>query len=194
MRRQFIIFICIIAIYCAGCAAPGTYLKNRANDFADCFKADVGVGGGVDMQVKATEYIATGVGAAYTYKIGFRGRYTGKWTDGHIGFPVGTIVAIGIGWPIYITDWAELNNLPKGISATGNFSIIFINMESERHIPIINRFDFEVGGTALFVSAKAGFSLGQFLDFILGITGIDIAQDDKKIGTSETKEKQAPNK
>jgi hypothetical protein len=45
------------------------------------------------------------------------------------------------------------------------------------HRDWLHDFDFEAGGMAL-LGITIGFSLGEFLDFLLGWFGLDIADDD----------------
>jgi hypothetical protein len=45
----------------------------------------------------------------------------------------------------------------------------------------VHAFDIEVGVFALILGARAGFSPGELLDFILGWVGIDIAEDDREL-------------
>ncbi len=44
---------------------------------------------------------------------------------------------------------------------------------------LLDSFTVEVGGTALVLSLRLGFSPGQFADFVVGLFGLDIAGDDK---------------
>ena len=49
----------------------------------------------------------------------------------------------------------------------------------------VHLFDIEVGAFALIVGARAGFSPGEFLDFLLGWFGADIAKDDRRWTSEE---------
>lgn len=64
-------------------------------------------------------------------------------------------------------------------------SILLLNMcpfhdcpEAGPRPKTIDAFDLSLGATVLPVSVRAGFSPGQFLDFLLGWFGLDIASDD----------------
>ncbi|MCZ6689908.1 MAG: hypothetical protein O7H41_09920 [Planctomycetota bacterium] len=59
--------------------------------------------------------------------------------------------------------------------------------EEERRARV-HDFDIEVAVYAGFVYARAGFSPGEFADFILGWFGVDLAHDDRPIGTPGTEE------
>ena len=49
----------------------------------------------------------------------------------------------------------------------------------------IHLFDIEVRVHALIMSARAGFSPGEFVDFLLGWFGVDIAGDDRGLEPEE---------
>ena len=49
----------------------------------------------------------------------------------------------------------------------------------------LHAFDIEVGATVLIIGARAGFSPGEFLDFLLGWFGVDIAGDDHRLEPRE---------
>jgi len=156
-------------------------MKNRGSDFADCFKGDVGLGLGVDAQIMATDYIGTGVGASSVYKTGFKGRYNGSWEDYHVGF--GIVDYGDFGWDI---QPAETENQPPAKTKIRSFCGINPSWSDEPKLafpkkPFLDKFDIEAGGTWLVAGFRVGFSPGQLLDFIIGWTGIDIADDDKKL-------------
>jgi hypothetical protein len=49
----------------------------------------------------------------------------------------------------------------------------------QRHAErLADAFEVDVGGTFFPISARAGFSFGQFLDFLLGLLTVDLAGDD----------------
>jgi len=65
----------VLAMLCTGCAQLGSYLKDRGNDFVDCFSAGVGIGLPGAVEVRATDWLAAGAGYAESYKpLAFRGR------------------------------------------------------------------------------------------------------------------------
>ena len=49
----------------------------------------------------------------------------------------------------------------------------------------VHTFDLEVGAFALILGARVGFSPGEFVDFLLGWFGVDIAGDDREMGPEE---------
>jgi hypothetical protein len=84
-----IAFIC--ALILSGCASEDKFMLDRWADFADIFKADVGVGIGAGAQLRATELLSLGAGGGVMWKTGFKGRYSGSWKDIEIGWPVANI-------------------------------------------------------------------------------------------------------
>jgi len=93
----------LLAVLCGGCGHPGAYLRDRATDLADCLTLEGGIGLGLDIEVHATDWLATGVGAAGSVKWGFAGRYPVGFepdrarverngADCHIGFPVAPVL------------------------------------------------------------------------------------------------------
>jgi len=188
MKKLCVMCFVLCVLVGSGC----TYAKDRANDFVDCFKGDVGYGFGLDAQVMVTELISGGVGASEIKKIGFKGRYIGTWWDLHMGVPIMPFFSFLIFGPA--TDFVSIGsgkggtvNDDKGIPNTEIVSFLFINPAFFTYYdppiintPLINKFDIEVGGTTVVVGARVGFSPGQFLDFIIGWTGIDIGKDDTK--------------
>ena len=73
----------------SGCAQFGAYMKDRGNDFADCFKFDVGlIGAGFEAHARVTDAFVTGVGIGGAFKLGFKGRSLSEpWFDEHVGLP-----------------------------------------------------------------------------------------------------------
>jgi len=96
MRKMWLV-LSGLAILAVGCSRPGTYWQNRALDFADCFRTEVGTGYGLDVQVGATDWLAAGVGASSSRMVGFVGRHPvgpehGNNRNGHLGFPVSNVL------------------------------------------------------------------------------------------------------
>jgi len=186
--KKILLLACLFLL--VGCASPfGTYVKDRGNDFADCFKGDIGVGFGVDAQVMATDYIGTGAGLAVAAnKIGFRGRHVGDWSDFHGGIGIVDYGAFGSSMHPF-----ESKNPPpfssQVRSVCGVNTVPFDSSMQDPEKPFLNTFDIEAGGMALFVGSRVGFSPGQLIDFIIGWTGIDIAWDDTESTKKESDKK-----
>jgi hypothetical protein len=205
MNRNFPAIVCgaLVLLCVSGCASLGTYFENRGLDFVDCFKADVGIGGGIEVHILCTDAISTGAGMAFCWKAGFKGRNFGIWSDMYCGIPFilsGWILEQDIIYPYTSNIVAGVDNFifyKRAIEgAYETKSVIFINCfkdNSPNHglssgnssadtLPfndMIKAFDFEAGFTCVFVGANVGFSGGQFADFLLGWFGADIAGDNK---------------
>jgi len=199
-----------LATLCVGCGHPSAYLTDRAYDLADCVTAEVGTGLGVDVAVRVTDWLVTGVGASRSEKHGFAGRYPvgpkhSNNVDAHIGFPLSTVTfPFRVGTDdegrrlacliaLLLPDQELRHGGPDGHDEEGRHrlyrqsaSILAINLaalgEKDRGrgpgTTLVDAFDVEVGATLVAVSWRVGFSFGQFADFALGWTTLDIAGDD----------------
>ncbi len=202
MRKRTLLFIISAVICCSGCAPFSVYIKDRGLDFIDCFRADIGVGIGVDVHVKVADLISLGFGVSGLDKVGMKGRHVGRWKDVHASLLI--IGFVNVGRPVdekYIDVKRYLNGEIieyKRTHIVGGYQTIsymginsgplilpgFFSHESPPAEPLdpfedmVNAFDVEVGATAGVVGVRLGFSFGQFLDFITGWFGADIAKDD----------------
>jgi hypothetical protein len=205
-------------------------MKDRGNDFLDCFKLEVGWGLPADAEVHVTDYISTGAGLAVGMKWGFDGRElvgfasTMRSLDVHVGLPFTPFAwwlfpSLTKHWDkdgsirfwytdLYLVDsvlirpdYAGMEGVPRGLCwiccRKSHKSLLLFNLTpfkryADREVylsggkegtrrktrrPIIDAFDIEVGAS-LGLSARVGFSPGQFLDFLLGWFGPDIGDDD----------------
>jgi len=201
-------------VLCTGCAGPGRYWRDRGNDLLDCFTLEAGIGFGADVELHATDLIATGAGLGVSFK---RGLPAGEPGSAHVGLPFLPILSVlhdrqdrrlcgGQDSPhdemllgglpeflqFLITDRsvrdADLGSMLRGgDSGRPTASILFLNVlpfapkkEWERPSSLANIFDVDVGATLMPLSARVGFSPGQFADFVLGFFGLDVARDDRR--------------
>jgi len=186
--------VVVLAVVGVGCRSVGRYFEDRARDFGDCFIAEFGYGLGLDVHVMLTDAISTGVGMGYARVVGVRHGVFYNAYNFHAGIPA---------WPFlllfdsesrkepWITDQAQTGIsddpivVPPGYAAR---SVLFANISLYERKPwragyrneMMAAFDVEVGAVLGFVAFRAGFSLGQFVDFLLGWFGLDIAGDDKR--------------
>ncbi len=206
MRHQW----CLIALLAllawllvaaTGCnTVVGNYLGNRASDFGDCFRAEARVLSlGVD--VKAAGIARTGL---YT---DFRGaRAALGWNYGQFvacrggGAPPAPSRHYVIGLlafdypmqgdamdpPVYSMEpfMAGAATLQlKPLPGTPYDKSTFVKNPWKKggsRWHRIHAFDVEVG-VGLFVGLRLGFSIGEFVDFLTGWFGADIAQDDRPL-------------
>lgn len=184
-----------------GCASAGRYFLNRLSDFGDCFTLEAGVGYGLDVHVFVTNLISTGVGASFVPKVA--GISHGTPYIGltyHIGMPIlpfANLFSKEGRKEFWVTDAVHrglpsptkkvIRQPPPGYVAK---SVLFLNMMSilpskEGEVfhgyrnPDMAIFDVEVAATVGLLYFRVGFSIGEFVDFLLGWFGIDIAKDDK---------------
>lgn len=159
---------------CSGAALR--YLGRRTVDLADCFKANVGVGVPVYLRAKATDLAVVGAGFALGYRVGWHGRYGGDL----IG-PAGIITDYGM--PLVINAEAAL----PVVAAPRYHVVTFGPCFTTRGYPegkrpgrwsrLADGCWFGVVAT-LGVSAQLEFNPVEFLDFLVGLTTVDLLGDD----------------
>lgn len=159
----------LLLLALAGCA----YARDRAADAADIFTAEVGIGVGLHVDVKATDYLHLGLGYAHVRKVGFRGRDAFSMRDREAGLPVSAILAVGA--------WREGNYGRLG-HLHANVPDLLAYEDPWR------RADLEVGATLGFLNFRVGFSPGHLVDFLAGIFGFDPAGDDRGLALEDPAE------
>ena len=197
----------------AGCQTTiGSYFGNRARDFGECFALHAGFGAGLGVDVEAAGVLHVAVGGAmflrpftlgwgygYAYPHGSLHDYSGSETamGSFSGFPF--LVPSPHGLPMWseyphmshmtphdyhgcyfilpaVTDWFIPGNVGDTYRERPGRAIVWARIHS---------FDIEASFMALFIGARVGFSPGEFLDFLLGWVGIDIAEDDVGLESDE---------
>ncbi len=79
-------------------------------------------------------------------------------------------------------SWIWASRVPSGVDVADSVASRARDRgDRARRWSRVHAFDFEVGVHALLVGARVGFSPGEFLDFILGWFGVDIACDDSPV-------------
>jgi hypothetical protein len=159
------------------------------------------LGIGADVEVTLTNWLASGAGGAVSLKFGLVGRHPGGGIDVHAGLPLMPVLdwlslhspdfrcpaleAYAGLWYI-CTDTAVRGMSLFDDSDRESRSILFVNLfalckhgrRENIQNKLVDRFDMDVGATLLPFSARLGFGWGQFVDFLVGWTGLDIAGDD----------------
>jgi hypothetical protein len=162
-----------VAFLGIGCANPGAYWTDRGLDFVDCFKVSGGIGMGLDVHARVTDYFSMGFGFADTVNAGFNGRRVELTNQFHAGV---------IGYDLYVksrflgtgSQQERVNNTYASI-----LGIVIMDYGSIfKNAVFVDRFDIEVAATLVYLNARVGFKLGQFADFLLGWFGVDIGYDD----------------
>ncbi|NQT19209.1 MAG: hypothetical protein HQ592_05855 [Planctomycetes bacterium] len=145
-----------------GCAE---YIENRADDLADIARLNIGGGYGASVDASITRYVRFSAGGyEKTVKAGFVGRQGGIWKERRQGLA-------------FVGGYTETSREP----IRGN-ALLPPPDTTDRLQPWYA--DEERGVTEIAVSLLifGGFELGvdpgQMLDFIVGLAGIDIYEDD----------------
>lgn len=150
------------------------YLTERAEDFADCWKFEVHLAA-PGVWANVGPLAQDGLGApelSYlgTTLAGWRYGYDLPHLEGHSEFPVQGYAIIG--------HFSSMTGVKGDESEHRCFVLLppLLSVEGIHQYPL-HDFDFEVGASAV-LGFSFGFSLGEFLDFLLGWFGLDIANDD----------------
>jgi hypothetical protein len=178
MRKISLALVAVVLL--SGCAGFGTYMKDRGNDFLDCFGARFSGGLGLLFNVRATQELQLGVGLMYVSEYGFIGRKPYDWRGNLMG-------EIGLPLLFYMRSyvWGGLIE-PKGGDTKG---IMYTIPQDEKGPCSIAEFDrdwdrqfFDIGFTvhALVLGVNFEFRTKEFADFLLGWFGVDFAGDDTK--------------
>ena len=160
--------------------SAANYLANRALDFADIFKVNLGIGFGINANVRATQIIQ--VGGFYTgaTKVGIAGRHVGVWNENSLEFGLPLIF---YGRDVEIIPGA--GNIPPARSYRQQVLWKFEDeemKEGETYDANYDRHFFELGVSvqALFPAFEFGIRLKELADFLVGFTTIDLCGDDRK--------------
>jgi len=177
------------------------YFFCRAKDFGDLFRAQAGKCYGLHVDVEATDLVHMGVGAAKGVLHGWMGRACIPVEDTVIAFPISNVAAAArnTGTTPHPLPWSqEMQQFAQMIAGLFRFHVHRQKMAGQQFtdecygfMPMflnaspdmlkkrwLQRFQVQVGATAVFVGVRVGFSLGQFADLLTGIVGFDLARDD----------------
>ena len=185
-----------------GCqTAVGNYFSNRARDLGECWRVEAGVhyGLGASAQVAGLAHVGVGggmrpegLGLGWVYGRG----HVFQGNENH-GVPLGPFETF---WPVPFPartpglhrdgDRGDIHDcfclLPALFSyqRSGEDRVwIWAQAGSRKHR--VHAFDIQVNVHAVLVGASVGFSPGEFVDFLLGWFGLDIAGDDRPFAPLE---------
>jgi hypothetical protein len=177
-------------------AAPGcAYFKNRARDFGDIIGFGFSpTGGGIGIRAGATRLVALEVMAQKDER--FLGRYgrSVRWQESAYGlFSFVWNPSLENEKPpkrfwydAFTTSRRRTYYPDRGIEDRRYTLFIHSGAENER---VLDALDVELGASALFGGIEVAVRPGEFLDFLLGWFGLDLAGDD---GVAETAKPIAP--
>lgn len=169
---MLIAIVLAVAFSGVSCANPGAYWADRGLDFVDCFKVSGGLGMGLDVHARVTDYYSIGFGFADTVNAGFNGRKLEISNNMHAGV---------VGYDLYVKS--RLLSTGENVRVNNTYISVlgFVLFDYDsifKNAVVADRFDIEVAATLVYLNARVGFRLGQFADFLLGWTGVDIGYDD----------------
>lgn len=166
-----------VALSLVGCSWAGA----RARDFGDLFRLEGQVGYGLSAHAHAGEIIHAGAGSSRNWSAGLLYGEAGTQTITEDHFPLSVV------WSFANPSKEHVHRIKVGEEGTHRCYLIFpgaLNPGTvQKHD--IHYLDIEAGFLAGFVGLEAGFSLGELLDFIMGLfkwseewTFMDPGQDD----------------
>lgn len=170
LRRLILILLLVPATGCA-------YSRARFNDFMDVGRGEAKVGLGLQFDFQAGELLHLGIGSSHQYSFGW---VYGEFDSGYRyedHFPISLVKTFSDPGDIQVHSFEmELDDrivehrcyslFPGGLNEGGL-------RRSDIHY-----FDIEFNFLALVIGFQFGFSLGEWVDFMLGWFGVDIADDD----------------
>ena len=115
-----------------GLASCG-YVHDRAMDLADCFKVNAGVGVGLALDLKLTDYVSPGVGiASYTWNAGWDDRRVhGVWIESDV------INTPRIAYEVLFTDYDDSPNSGGDTeSLVLDLALSSLNLPNERWLVV----------------------------------------------------------
>jgi hypothetical protein len=180
MKNSFkIVFLLVNLCLICGCASSG-YWAHRARDGADVFSFAVGQGLGLKARIGP---VTAGLLEDYT-AAGLRG---GEFCTQNLSGRDIDYETLGAIDGQFVVDNAERFNLTK-LQRRKNFEAS--SLGGGMHIPLLSLLQSDSSFAyymqveavlGLQGSVRAGFNIGEFFDFILGWTTIDILHDDVEV-------------
>ena len=181
-RRECMVVV--LAAFAVGCA-PG-----RMADLADCGKASVGIGFGLEAHAKVgfLTHPSLGIGSM-TSRVGHESRVrTAAWGEVRCVWPVSSLMDTFLA-----EDPMSLNvSFVSGRGPHNNplevgyllpllvYAGMHADNETYRPLAFKEATDLQLGGTLLLVSARVGVNPLEIVDFLAGLVGLDPAGDDPK--------------
>ncbi|MBI2899397.1 MAG: hypothetical protein HYY17_04385 [Planctomycetes bacterium] len=184
---------CLIALpLLAGCG----YASARANDFADIWRINVETGAlGIEADVKVGELAHVGVGmkgfSRYGTTYGIE-QESKDWAEIHLPlsliyafgrepFALHYVRALGDTRSPYVWWWGPYQSAEDRCFAL----LPPVTERGSSRRTLLHSFDLEVSAFVLIFGLEFGISLGELVDFVLGIFTIDIAGDDTREGRAK---------
>jgi len=188
----------------------------RLADLADCGKASIGIGFGLEAHAKVGCLTHPSVGfpvSGSMIKVGHENRkVTGVWEESrsvspfvpYIGFfmtgnPAGLNISLLSNASPFGSMWRDSDLDAKPLKEKAEFWLPLLELLNDdtldKYDPLAfgEITDFELGGMLVFVSADVGINPLEIADFLLGFVGLDIAGDDPKPEKEKEPAPEVPN-
>ncbi len=179
MKASFLRNLMFLAVACA--AGGCSYLPNRFADLTDVFSAELTAGPGIAAQAQVTGLVGTAVGVSKQYGVMVHGRYAGLAARD----TAGSLIAgsTNISGDVLTPFWGGKPYVPRTRSWLGFLRWPpFAPALKKSEWPQL--LDMEVGASAG-VGVHLGFSGIELLDFVVGLTTLDLCEDDHPVGLPE---------
>lgn len=191
-----------IAMFSGGCnTAVGNYFANRGRDLSECLCVDVGGGLGLGVGVSASGLLHAGLGVGMSAdRMALGIEYGHAFAFGANTSPKSAGSRIELWLPIPVPATGHGPNSTHQSSYRCSHSVDRVDehycaailpgvplTEISEHVlnrrwSRVHAWDIEASAFAGVIYARVGFSPGEFLDFLLGWFGVDIAGDDRAEG------------
>ncbi len=188
MRGTLLVLI-LLSISSTSCS----YLSKRASDFGDMWRFNLETGGlGLEASVKVGELADIGIGQKGVHRYGTTyliEQESRDWAEIHLPlslflgltdepFALNYVYQLGETRSDFVWWWED----PQSVQERSWVLLPSLTENGSRNRTILHWFDLEVSAFVLVFGLDLGFSLGEFVDFLLGWFGVDIAKDDSRKG------------
>jgi len=169
----------------ASACSSGSYLGERGRDFAECFTLTASIGPEVSVDAKLTELAHLAIGGGGHFEAGLLQGRIGSAPVVTMGLPFVPFIEDGVLYGRYL--FVETGGAWDVDGVQDECYLVHFLPVGATHPtrPWLDRFDLEIGATVL-IGARVGFRPGQFLDFIAGCIGFDLAHDDREAVDAES--------
>jgi len=178
-----VLVLCLLVVALGGCRAPN--LQDRMDDAGEIFRLNFGLGPGFLVNAHATRFVGAGLGAYDSRRYGFRDGYGWVWDERRYDFNLG----------IPIWGWEDVDSV-----VYGGMPLTMLRGDAhDRYAPGVRWYHFpdmpltirdrnrgwlEVSANVhlIWVGVDVGVDAGEFLDYLFGWFGVDLASDDAWTG------------
>lgn len=166
---------CGLLLLVAGCEPGRFYLRDRAADFADIWRANVAVGPGLGIVAFATQYLRAGAIFSYGEHFGMVGREVGFWREARL--EVELMATGNNGLAITPHAWSTV----RGGTADNGWEpnpLLEGRLRWGRTREVSGPAEFGLRAHLLLIGAEMGVRFDEAVDFVAGLWGADPRGDD----------------